>query len=93
MDLRTLKPLDTETIINSVKKTGRVVIVQEAQRTLGLASEIIALINDKALLELEAPVERITGFDTIVPLAKLEEYYSPSVERIVHGINKVLNFK
>lgn len=93
IDLRTLSPLDTKTIINSVKKTGRVVVVQEAQRTLGLASEIIALINDHALLDLEAPVERITGFDTIVPLAKLEEYYSPSVERIVYGIKKVLEFK
>ena len=93
IDLRTLKPLDTKTIVTSVKKTGRVVVVQEAQRTLGLASEIIALINDNALLDLEAPVERITGFDTIVPLAKLEEYYSPSVERIVYGIKKVLEFK
>ena len=93
IDLRTLKPLDTKTIINSVKKTGRVVIVQEAQRTLGLSSEIIALINDNALLDLEAPVERITGFDTIVPLAKLEEFYSPSVERIKYGIEKVLAFK
>ena len=93
IDLRTLKPLDKKTIIGSVKKTGRVVIVQEAQRTLGLASEIIAIINDRALVDLEAPVERITGFDTIVPLAKLEEYYNPSVERIIHGIKKVLNYK
>jgi len=92
IDLRTLKPLDSETIINSVKKTGRCVIVQEAPKTLGLASEIIALINDKALLSLEAPVERITGLDTIVPLAKLEKYYNPSVERIVYGINKVLKY-
>ncbi|MFH1592576.1 MAG: alpha-ketoacid dehydrogenase subunit beta [Candidatus Woesearchaeota archaeon] len=93
IDLRTLKPLDTKTIINSVKKTGRVVIVQEAQRTLGLASEIIALINDYALVDLEAPIERITGFDTVVPLFKLESYYNPSVERIAHGIKKVLEFK
>lgn len=92
IDLRTISPIDSRTIIKSVKKTGKVVVVQEAQRTLGLASEIIALINDKALLSLEAPVERITGFDTIVPLSKLEGYYSPSVERIVHGINKVLNY-
>jgi len=93
IDLRTLKPLDVKTIIGSVKKTGRVVVVQEAQRTLGLASEIIALINDHALLDLEAPVERITGFDCVVPLPKLEEYYSPSVERIIYGIKKVLEFK
>ncbi len=92
IDLRTLKPLDTETVINSVKKTGRCVIVQEAPKTLGLSSEIISIINDKALLSLEAPVERITGLDTIVPLAKLEKYYNPSVERIVYGINKVLKY-
>jgi len=92
IDLRTIKPLDVETIINSVKKTGKVVIVQEAPKTLGLASEIISIINDKALLSLEAPIERITGFDTIVPLAKLEKYYSPSTERIVYGINKVLKY-
>lgn len=92
IDLRTLKPLDIETIINSVKKTGRCVIVQEAPKTLGLSSEIISIINDKALLSLEAPVERITGLDTIVPLAKLEKYYNPSVERIVYGINKVLKY-
>ncbi|MBI4155272.1 alpha-ketoacid dehydrogenase subunit beta [Candidatus Woesearchaeota archaeon] len=92
IDLRTVKPLDVETIINSVKKTGKVVIVQEAPKTLGLASEIISIINDKALLSLEAPVERITGFDTIVPLARLEKYHNPSVERIVYGINKVLKY-
>ncbi len=92
IDLRTVSPLDVDTIINSAKKTGRVLVVQEAQRTLGLASEIIALINDKALTSLEGPVERITGFDTIVPLAKLEEYYSPSIERIVAGIKKVMNY-
>jgi len=92
IDLRTLSPLDVDAVIKSVKKTGKVVVVQEAQRTLGLASEIIALINDKALLSLEGPVERITGFDTIVPLAKLEKYYSPSVERIIKGIEKVLNY-
>ena len=90
IDLRTVSPLDVSTIISSVKKTGRAIVVQEAQRTLGLASEIIALINDKALLSLEAPVERITGFDTVVPLAKLEDYYSPSTQRIIYGINKVL---
>jgi len=93
IDLRTLKPLDAKTIIDSVKKTGKVIIVQEAQRTLGLASEIISLINEKALYDLEAPVQRITGFDTIVPLSKLEAYYNPSVERIVYGINNILGSK
>ena len=92
IDLRTLKPLDTDTIINSVKKTGRCVIVQEAPKTGGFASEIIALINDKALLALKAPVVRVTGFDTIFPLYKLEEHYLPSTERIVAAIETVAKF-
>ncbi len=90
IDLRTLSPLDTETIINSVKKTGKCVIVQEAPRTLGLASEIIARINDKALYSLEAPVERVCGYDTIVPLRLHEDYYLPSVEKIVLAVEKVM---
>ena len=90
IDLRTLSPLDTETIINSVRKTGKCVIVQEAPRTLGLAAEIIARINDKALYSLEAPVERVTGFDTIVPLRLFEDYYLPSVGKIVDAVERVV---
>jgi len=90
IDLRTLSPLDTETIINSVRKTGKCVIVQEAPRTLGLASEIIARINDKALYSLEAPIERVTGFDTIVPLRLHEDYYLPSVNKIISAVEKVV---
>ncbi len=90
IDLRTLSPLDTETIISSVKKTGKCVIVQEAPKTLGLASEIIARINEKALYSLEAPVERVAGYDTIVPLRLHEEYYLPSVEKIVNAVERVM---
>ena len=90
IDLRTISPLDTETIINSVKKTGKCVIVQEAPRTLGLASEIIARINEKAFYSLEAPVERVSGFDTIVPLRLHEDYYLPSVEKIISAIQRVM---
>ncbi len=90
IDLRTLSPLDTETIINSVRKTGKCVIVQESPRTLGLAAEIIAQINDKALYSLEAPVERVTGFDTIVPLRLFEDYYLPSVGKIVSAVERVM---
>ncbi|MSS74024.1 alpha-ketoacid dehydrogenase subunit beta [Candidatus Pacearchaeota archaeon] len=90
IDLRTLSPLDTETIIDSVQKTGKCVIVQESPRTLGLASEIIARINEKAFYSLEAPIERVTGFDTIVPLRLHEEYYLPSVEKISNAIEKVM---
>jgi pyruvate dehydrogenase E1 component beta subunit len=90
IDLRTLSPLDTETIISSIKKTGKCVIVQEAPKTLGLASEIISRINEKAFYSLEAPVERVTGYDTIVPLRLHEDYYLPSVEKIANAVEKVM---
>ncbi len=92
IDLRSVSPIDTETIINSVKKTGRCLIVHEAPRRCGVGAELIARINEKAMLYLQAPVERVTGFDTIMPLAKLEKDYLPSVERIVKGIEKVMTF-
>jgi pyruvate dehydrogenase E1 component beta subunit len=92
IDLRTLSPLDDATIVESVKKTKRAVIVHEAPRTCGLGAELVARINEKALLYLEAPVERVTGFDTIMPLPKLEQYYLPNAERVAEAIDKVLNF-
>jgi pyruvate dehydrogenase E1 component beta subunit len=92
IDLRTLSPLDEETFLNSVRKTGRAVIVQEAPRTCGLGAEISARIQETSLLSLQAPVERITGFDTIVPLLKLENHYLPNPDRIVRGIRKVMAF-
>jgi len=92
IDLRTLKPLDMDTVINSVKKTGRAIIVQEAPRTCGLGAEVSARIVEKALLDLKAPVERVTGFDTVIPLAKLEEYYLPNPKRIKKAIEKVMSF-
>jgi pyruvate dehydrogenase E1 component beta subunit len=90
IDLRTLSPLDTETIIESVKKTGKCVIVNEAPRTLGLAAEIIARINEKAFYSLEAPVERVTGYDTIIPLRMYEYYYLPNHQRIINAIGRVM---
>lgn len=90
IDLRTLSPLDTETIINSVKKTGKCVIVHEAPKTLGLASEIIARINEKALYSLQAPVERVTGYDTIVPLRLYEDYYLPNHQKIINAVERVV---
>jgi pyruvate dehydrogenase E1 component beta subunit len=92
IDLRTISPMDDETIISSVRKTGRVVIIHEAPKTCGLGAEIIARINEKALLSLEAPVERVTGYDTAVPLMKMESDYLPSPERIIRGIRKVMAF-
>ncbi|MDO8555594.1 MAG: alpha-ketoacid dehydrogenase subunit beta [Nanoarchaeota archaeon] len=90
IDLRTLSPLDEETIIRSVVKTGKCLVVHEAPRTLGIAAEIIAVINEKALYDLQAPVERLTGYDTVIPLPKLEDYYMPSKERIVKRVEKLL---
>lgn len=92
IDLRTISPMDDEAVMASVKKTGRAVIVHEAARTCGLGAEIIARINEKAILSLEAPVERVTGFDTVFPLYKMEHHYLPSPERIVRGIRKVMAF-
>ena len=92
IDLRTINPYDVQTIISSVKKTGRCVIAHEAIRTCGFAAELIASINEKALLNLEAPVVRVTGPDAPMPLAKLENYFLPDVHRILKGIEKVMRF-
>lgn len=92
VDLRTLSPMDEETFLTSVRGTGRAVVVQEAPRTCGLGAEISARIQETSLLYLEAPVERITGFDTVVPLLKLENHYLPTPERILRGIRKVMAF-
>lgn len=92
IDLRSLSPLDDKTFIDSVKKTGRCVIVHEAPKTLGVAAEIIARINEKALLNLRAPVERVTGFDVVFPLPKLENYYLPNVERISQAVERIMSF-
>jgi pyruvate/2-oxoglutarate/acetoin dehydrogenase E1 component len=92
IDLRTISPMDTEAIVTSVKKTGRGVVVHEAPKTCGLGAEIIALINEKAFLSLQAPVERVTGFDIPVPLMKTEQYYLPDAKRIVMAVKKVMSF-
>jgi pyruvate dehydrogenase E1 component beta subunit len=92
IDLRTISPLDEGTILTSVEKTGRAIIVHEAVRTCGLGAEIIARINEKALLSLDAPVERIAGYDTVFPLYKMEHHYLPGPDRILRGIRKVMAF-
>jgi pyruvate dehydrogenase E1 component beta subunit len=92
IDLRTLSPLDTATIVDSVQRTHRAVIVHEAPATCGVGAEIIARINEKALMHLEAPVQRVTGFDTVMPLPKLEKYYLPSAERVIEAVNRAVSF-
>ena len=90
IDLATIKPIDKTTILTSIEKTGRCVIVAEAARTGGVASEIAAIIAEEGLMSLLAPVMRVTGYDTIMPLAKLEHFYMPSVEQIITAVNKVM---
>jgi len=92
IDLRTISPMDENAFLESVRKTGRAVVVHEAPPTCGVGAEIIARINEKALLSLQAPVVRVTGFDIIVPLMKLENHYLPSPERILRGMKKVMTF-
>jgi len=89
IDLRTIDPMDTETIINSVKKTGRAVIVHEAPRNCGLGAEIASRIVEQAFLHLEAPVQRVTGFDTLMPYYKLELDYLPEEPKISKAIEEV----
>ena len=90
IDVATLKPLDMDTILASVAKTGRCVIVHEAPRTAGLGAEIAATIAERGLYTLLAPVQRVTGYDVVVPLFRLENQYLPSVARIVGAVRKTL---
>ncbi|MED4582184.1 alpha-ketoacid dehydrogenase subunit beta [Brevibacillus choshinensis] len=92
IDLRTISPLDIDTIVESVKKTNRAIVVQEAQKTSGVAAEIITQINERAILHLEAPVLRITAPDTVYPFAQAEDVWLPDVKRVVDGLTQVLDF-
>ena len=90
LDVATVKPLDMTTILESVARTGRCVIVHEAARTSGFGAEIAANLAEHGLYTLLAQVQRVTGYDVVVPLAKLEHQYMPSVERIVSAVRKTL---
>jgi pyruvate dehydrogenase E1 component beta subunit len=92
IDLATLKPYDEGTVLASVTRTGRCVIVHEAARTGGFGAEIAALLAERGLTSLLAPVARVTGYDTVMPLPRLEQYYMPSVARIVAAARKVCRF-
>jgi len=92
IDVRTLNPCDWDTILSSVQKTGRAIIVHEAPHTLGFGAEIAARIQEKLLLYLKAPVIRVTGYDTPFPYFKLEDAYLPNPERIGRAIEQVMKF-
>jgi pyruvate dehydrogenase E1 component beta subunit len=92
LDLRTLAPMDRQAILQSVERTGRLLVVHEAPRTCGLGAEIAAWVAEKAILKLEAPVGRIAAPDVTVPLAQGEDYYYPSPERLIRGIKKIMEW-
>lgn len=92
LDLRSLYPLDVEVIVAAAQSCGRVLVVHEAPRTSGLGAEISSIVHERAMLDLEAPVARVTGFDVPFPQFANEDDYLPSVDRIVAGANKVLDF-
>jgi len=91
VDVRSLKPLDEETLLASVAKTGRVVIVQEAPRVAGFGAELAAVIAEKAILDLRGPVLRVTGFDVPYPYWQLEDWYMPSAERVAAAGRRLLD--
>ncbi|MDH3636871.1 MAG: alpha-ketoacid dehydrogenase subunit beta [Gammaproteobacteria bacterium] len=93
VDVATLKPLDMQTILDSVTKTGRCVIVHEAARTAGFGAEIAANLAEHGLLSLFAPVERVTGYDTIMPLYRLENHYMPGTGQIVRALKRAVEYE
>jgi 2-oxoisovalerate dehydrogenase E1 component beta subunit len=90
VDLRSLVPLDLPTVLRSVRRTGRAVVVTEAPRTGGFASEVANLIHEHALYDLLAPVQRVTGFDVVIPLKKAEAHYMPGTRRVLAAARAVL---
>jgi len=92
IDLRTISPLDMDTIIASVRKTNRVIIVQEAQRSAGAAAEIAAQINERAILHLEAPVVRVAAPDTVTPFGMIEREWVPDAARVVEAMDAVMDW-
>jgi len=91
IDLRTISPIDIETIVNSIRKTHRAIVVQEAQRSAGAAAEIITQINEHAIFYLEGPVLRVTAPDTVYGFAQIEDEWLPTPERVLAGYDKVLS--
>ena len=92
IDLRSLSPLDMPVLHDSVRKTGRCVVVHEAQRTLGVGAEIAARVTEECFYSLEAPVLRVTGYDTPYPPARVEEEYLPDLDRVLDGVDRLLAF-
>lgn len=92
IDLATISPIDSATILESVEKTGRLMIVHEAPKNCGVGAEIAAIVAEHALTSLVAPIHRVTGFDTVMPYYKLENFYMPSVTRIMASAKQLMEF-
>lgn len=92
IDVATISPLDVETILISVRKTGRLVIIHEAPRTGGVGADISAIVAEQALLDLQAPVVRVTGYDTVMPYFRLEKHYLPNSQDIIDAVKQTLEF-
>ncbi|MEM9082258.1 MAG: transketolase C-terminal domain-containing protein, partial [Planctomycetota bacterium] len=92
IDLRTISPYDADTICESVEKTGRCVVVHEAPKTCGMGAEIAAMVQERCFLHLEAPVQRVAGFDTIMPFYKLELDYLPDAKRVERAIMATVGY-
>jgi pyruvate dehydrogenase E1 component beta subunit len=92
IDLLTIAPLDRQTIVESVRKTGRAIVVHEGPRTCGLAAEVVASINEEVLLYLEAPVKRVTGYDVPMPYFNKEMAYLPDADKVVFAARDTMEF-
>ncbi len=92
VDLRSLSPLDLDTVVQSVRRTGRCVVVHEASRTLGTGAELAARLTEELFYELEAPVLRVTGFDLPYPPARMEEHHLPDLDRVLHAVDRAMGF-
>ncbi len=90
IDLRTLAPLDIDALVESVSRTGRAVVVHEAPRTVGVGAEITATLQERCLYDLQAPIIRVTGWDTVFPLKRSEDQYLPTVDRIARAVRTTL---
>ncbi|NDL60103.1 alpha-ketoacid dehydrogenase subunit beta [Phytoactinopolyspora mesophila] len=92
IDLRSLSPLDLDPVYESVRRTGRLVVVHEAQRTLGVGAEVAARVTEECFYSLEAPVVRVTGYDTPYPPARVEDDYLPDLDRVLDGVDRALTY-
>ena len=93
IDLLSISPMDTQTLVDSVSKTGRCVIVHEGPRTCGIAAEIIARLNEKAFEHLEAPIKRVTGYDIHFPHFQVEQHYLPDPDTIIEAVKQTLAYE